>query len=649
APTPAKRRRQQTWRACERCRTRRVKCDNTRPCLQCRERGVSCTNTNARGERDLKSLPLALREIEKLKLRISDLESELAECKKPLAKTTVSVSSSPSEQSDASSNIVTHHRRPPGRGWVGTYITCPRSGQRSYYGPFSAFYFLGRIGAYLSETLDQSVTDRYLYPQGVSDSLANLATLHTAQQSMNKSHAFNTAPRPMMARTQEESFLQLFWESYHCTVPIIDDIDFMQNYNSLWDANGTYRKPCPLTDIVVALSMQYGWTFLASNSSNANTLDDPFNDATSAGRWHFHRCQSLLNVDLESPSLLMIQCKIFSTTYLCNASFTNMAHATLGQTSILAHILGLHQEPPEDMPCKERELRKRVWCCLHTLETRMSLKLGRPPVLDDFHTTTQPPSEDADLGLLNSAESFAPDITWMSFTTRSESLMAVVKDIHTTLLERAARIIHEGGLQGSPYQDPQALEAYAKAVSEQIPLMQEWVGKLPTGIKMKRRGQGEAFSVDRSCFDIDVGAPLWLQRQRLFLELMYHNQMISFYRPCIAFPRTSAPAVYSPILKQHAVAALNHAIAHTDMVLQAVVETDLMNGWQECFQWQWNATITAIGFLFSNPIDPSTPAARKALEKGITIFETLGKSYSMAANGAIVVKDLMAKAELLSS
>ncbi|UKZ52583.1 hypothetical protein TrVGV298_006361 [Trichoderma virens] len=83
APTPAKRRRQQTWRACERCRTRRVKCDNTRPCLQCRERGVSCTNTNARGERDLKSLPLALREIEKLKLRISDLESELAECKKP--------------------------------------------------------------------------------------------------------------------------------------------------------------------------------------------------------------------------------------------------------------------------------------------------------------------------------------------------------------------------------------------------------------------------------------------------------------------------------------------------------------------------------------------------------------------------------------
>lgn len=598
----------------------------------------------------------ARREIEKLKLRISDLESELAKYKKPLAKTKVSVSSLPPEQPVAFSSIATHHwelaigtRRTPGRGWVGTYITSPRSGQGSYYGPFSVYYFLGRIGAYLGAALDQSVTDRHLYPQGVSGTLETLTTVTTTQQSMNRSDVSVTAPQPMMTRTQEEYFLQLFWESYHCTMPIIDDIDFVKRYNSLWDTDGAYREPCPLTDVVIALSMQYGWTFLASSSSNSNTLDDPFKDAAIAGRSHFRRCQSILNVSLESPSLLTIQCKIFSIAYLCNASLTNMAHSTLGQTIRLAQILGLHQEPPDDMPTKERELRKRVWCYLHTLDTRMSLKLGRPSAVDDSHTTTTPPSEDADLGLLNSAESFAPDITWMSYTTLSESFIAVVKDIHTTLLKRAAKIINERELQGSPYEDPQALEAYAKVISDQMPLVREWVEKLPTGLKIKRKGQGEAFSVDRSSLDIDIGAPLWLQRHRMSLELMYHSQMVSLYRPCIMFPCTSAPAIYSPMLKQHAVAALNHAIAHTDIMLQILIETDLVNGWQECFQCQWNATVTAIGFLLANPIDPSTPAARKALEKGIVIFETLGKNYAMAANGATVIKDLIAKAELLSS
>lgn len=489
--------------------------------------------------------------------------------------------------------------------------------------------------------IDQSLADRHISPQGVK--WKELVPLTV--QGVDENSTATAVHEPMMSRTQEEQFIQQFWDMHYCLLPLINDLDFMHHYNSLWETDEPYRKQCPLADIIVALSMQHSWVFLTANSTDTIAVQDP----TVAGRWYFHRCQSLIAGDVEHPTLITVQCKMLSYLYLCIASFCNTAHMCLGQATRMAQTLGLHLEPPEDASPEQADVRKRVWTCLCIMERRMSLKLGRPCAIDDFDTTSTFPAEDVKSGVLSSADAYAPDITWMTYTIQLESLIRMAKEANERLQEISDEILNQRGTKGSIYKDPEAVEAFARAISEQVPYMQAWVKQLPPGLKFKRRGNDEPLSVNRSRLDIDVAAPLWLQRQRISLELIYHSEMINLLRPCIVFSPKHASVMHSLVTKQNAVAALNHAIAYTNHMHQMVLETDVMNGWQEHLTWQWNATITAIGYILANPVDPSTPAASKAVDMGIGVFETFADSYVMAANAAAAAKDLKAKAVLLKS
>jgi hypothetical protein len=78
-----------------------------------------------------------------------------------------------------------------------------------------------------------------------------------------------------------------------------------------------------------------------------------------------------------------------------------------------------------------------------------------------------------------------------------------------------------------------------ECVSERL---DEWLKGIPGALKTKRRSNGDPFSTDLSAVEIEQFAPLWLQQQRLLLELMYHNLCMNLYRPFISFPSITAPA-----------------------------------------------------------------------------------------------------------
>ncbi|KAG3193951.1 hypothetical protein PC129_g24968 [Phytophthora cactorum] len=78
-------------------------------------------------------------------------------------------------------------------------------------------------------------------------------------------------------------------------------------------------------------------------------------------------------------------------------------------------------------------------------------------------------------------------------------------------------------------------------------------------------------------------------------------------------------------------------------------ETDLLNGWQECFLWQWNPTVNLVGFVLAYPINPVTATARQAVEKAIEVFGVSGRYFAVAASATSVTRDLTEKADLLVS
>jgi hypothetical protein len=149
-----------------------------------------------------------------------------------------------------------------------------------------------------------------------------------------------------------------------------------------------------------------------------------------------------------------------------------------------------------------------------------------------------------------------------------------------------------------------------------------------------------------------------LQRQRLFLELLYHTFTINLHRPFIAFPAMSEPSPSSssnsaltpglgPLVTAHATTAARHCIAITAILHQILTETDLLKGWHEAFQQQWNAAITMVGFLLAFPASPTAGSVRTALADAVCVFEEFGKHFAVGTSAAHATRDLLSKADLV--
>ena len=460
-------------------------------------------------------------------------------------------------------------------------------------------------------------------------------------------HDGNPSPEDLTG-TQEDYFLSLFWQSYHCTLQVIDETEFKEHYRSLWTRPGSPRQPSALVDIILAICMQYG----VASARRSGTIKEPSvdvdgNDATMAGRWLYRRSQTLLSGELESPTIMTLQCHIFSVYYLCIASFQNMAHTTLALAVRTAQILGIHLEPPDNLPRKERELRKRLWWTLYTLESKTCMKLGRPWSAEISHSTCNLPADDYELALLSGSNfaSFGENVTWLTYSLQNTKLCLAARAVYIAFYDKCADIFSAND-EKTIYNNSHAMESSAQPLLSSIQCLQTWLRELPEGLKTKRKDSGEPFSTDKSPLELELFAPMWLQRQRLLLELLYHNLAMNLYRPFISFSQPFSPD--TPVANGHANSCVNHAIALTHIMHQVLTETDMLSGWHEAFQWQWNAALSLTGFVLAYPQAPSSSSAREAINNAISVFEQFGKNFAVASSAANVARDLTTKADFLT-
>lgn len=632
-PRTRQKKRGQVARACDWCRVHRIKCDSINPCSNCKNRGGQCSNS---GAIKAATLPHAYREIERLERRVEELEQEKErDAEKPVhqPRTPISLPRSLSDGQESGTGEQDLARSRPKGAWEGIYISTARSPQKTWYGSSSLFCFIGHIDAFLAVALQQSHLAERMLPDSASN-LLDGPTTEAAEDQVGQltpptNDPINTGE--YLTSTQEEYFLSLFWQSYYTSYPILDELEFKKYYRSLWATPDGKRKPSALADIVIAVCMQYGMARLPSveRGLNATSRANVNNtDATIAGRWYYRRCQTLLSAELESPIISTLQCHILCSIYLCCASFQNMAISACGLAVQTAYMLGLHLEPPQSMPRRERETRKRLWWTLYVLETEMSMKLGRPFLLHDSSTACSLPADDREIAMLVGA-SFAPlgeNVTWLTW------------NLHNTKLLLAARTAYTTSYNGAP-------DSFNACNNQPITeRLEHWLKDVPEAIKTQRQNNGVPFSTDRSALQIEQFAPLWLQRQRLLLELMYHNLCINLYRPSISFASATAqtPLAYGMAMKCAA-----HAMALTHMTHQVLTSTSILAGWLEAFQWQWNAAMTLVGFVLAYPHDASTGAARSTIDLSVAVLENFGNSFAVAAGAANIIGELCAKVDVL--
>ncbi|CAK7224202.1 hypothetical protein SEUCBS140593_005491 [Sporothrix eucalyptigena] len=683
--------RSQVVRACEWCRVHRTKCDNSVPCSNCKSRGARCSNDDLSRQM---SLPSAHREIERLRKQVEQLEQELKEVQEGLgehsAKTPKTpktpLTSEPSPFSDAprwtapsqQPYLLADAATDTGTGiarpfWGGVHVSTARSPHKTWYGPSSLFFFIGRVAAVLDASLQFQQTDAH-GSLGVQEapSIDNMLDVNPAGmlvdgQTPSKAPSApgpaSNAPKPgltldplagarFLTLTQEEYFLDLYWQSYHTSLfAILDEAEFRQHYRSLWKSSGQARAPSALVDIVLALCMQYGVSTMAPSMRQKLTADN--DDTTIAGRWYYRRCQALLEYELESPSLATLQCHVLCGVYLCNGTFQNMSDSSCGLAVREAFMLGLHLEPPPDLPLRQRELRKRIWWALYVLDSKIGMKLGRPFQVQLSGTTTPALLSDRVDVAAASGSNFAPlgdDRSWLSFHVFHSSLFRIARTAHVAFY--CSNTIPVGQEQ-TIWDNAVALEAHAQIALAHGEAFLQWAAGVHPALTTARANDSSPFSTDGSALEIEPFAPLWVQRQRLLLELMYHNLSINLYRPMISFHRNvPLPA------QQCAATCARHAITLTNLMHQVLSSTTILAGWHEAFQWQWNAAMSLVGFLLSSTqagvqtavqtgVQTDVQKARKAIDQAVAVFDIFGQNFAVATSAAKIIRNLCTKVDLL--
>ena len=269
-----------------------------------------------------------------------------------------------------------------------------------------------------------------------------------------------------------------------------------------------------------------------------------------------------------------------------------------------------------------------MWWTLYVLETKMSMHLGRPFLLHDSSTTCSLPADDPEIAMLVGS-SFAPlgeNVTWLTWNLHYTKLLLAARTAYTIFYDGAPETLNVGNCQ--PFTEP----------------LEDWLKDVPGLIKTQRQDNGVPFSTDRSTLQIEQFAPLWLQRQRLLLELMYHHLCINLYRPSISF---ASATVQTPLADEMAMKCSAHAIALTHMMHQVLTSTSILAGWLEAFQWQWNAAMTLVGIVLAYPHDDSTGAARSTIDLSVAVLENFGNSFAVAAGAANILGELCAKVDVL--
>ncbi|KAK4152333.1 fungal-specific transcription factor domain-containing protein [Chaetomidium leptoderma] len=648
APRP-RRKRSQVVRACDWCRKHRVKCDSHYPCSNCANRGGECSNETMKAA----SLPLAHREIDRLRLKVQELELELRQERAHdapissnrylLANSSLSppALSASSEYGTGDSSRV--------NVWGGIRMSTARSPHKTWYGPSSLFYFIGRINNFLDGMLQQPHSADHMLLDSSSRRLDEpTATPEepepTHHHPVDPTEDAATKAAYYLSPTQEEYFLDLFWQSYHTSLfPILDEAAFKEHYRSLWTASGNTRKPSALVDIVVAMCMQYGMSMLPAVKQQ-QVLVDNNNDAAIAGRWHYRRSQALLARELESPTVPTLQCHLLCCVYLCCGSFQNMADSACGLAVRAAYMLGLHLDAPQTMAHREREMRKRLWWALYVLDSKIGMKLGRPFLLPHLSNATPSLPGDHLEAALQSGSHFAPlgdNVTWLSFSLQQSKLFRAARTVHTAFYDKNPNVDDGQTI----WDDQQALASHAEFIGPYLKGLDEWAAGVPVALTTKRQNNAAPFSTDGSApLDIEQLAPLWLQRQRLLLELMYHNLSANLYRPFISF----GPAPPSTVVEEAAIQCALHAMAVTKITHQVLSTTAILAGWHEAFQLQWNAALTLVGFVLSHPHGGvSTAEARKAIDLSVAVFDIFSDSFAVATSAAKIMRDLGAKVDFL--
>ncbi|KAF9699532.1 hypothetical protein EKO04_002477 [Ascochyta lentis] len=362
--------------ACERCRSKRIKCNGLQPCDQCTKKSAHCEfaiaplpaagGTEALAEK----LDLVLARLETIEQRLNQ-KAQGNDAQVPFPVHTPGL---------AKPQFLALH--PKARGVVKLN---QQTGCLEYYGRTSTFQIASALGKRIehadgtSKNVSATKKRRIEPPQSPSDSpgvapkALNLDELTSFCDYIVPPHALRSDRRLQVHITDRH--LQAFFCTIHLFLPVLDQTRFRSRYSSLRKLIGDKRLVCATDDD--ASRPQFVCLLYAVLALGALYEDDE-DDSPMWASWYFGEAQSMLGRLLDASNLELTQAATFLGAYAQHAIKPNLAYNLNGIAARLAYSIGLNVESLHRSLGFDKEEARRTWAIIYIQEVELSLDAGRP-------------------------------------------------------------------------------------------------------------------------------------------------------------------------------------------------------------------------------------------------------------------------------
>ncbi|OQE28645.1 hypothetical protein PENSTE_c003G06432 [Penicillium steckii] len=496
-PAPKRTKRPRAAQACDRCRTKKYKCDEQYPCLHCKKSQLDCVyQGNYRERESSRSANYVVdleKKLEELTSKLRMAEAQLAISPQPsnpliqpVVQTAIETTpcsmprpgSTPQEQTTLRRDVP--EESPDSAGDEISEFNHHTNGTE-FHGSTSSAAIIG----HLSKSREPKRHEER-QPTTIDSSL--ISTLH------NPSFSPSAGPgQPTSLETQNYYFDQAhvfmngYFENIHFIHPFIDKDEFLLRANNLWFNRTHTPEPS-----FVALYLS-----VLSFGALVRVWDE--DKLAGMGRFEWSRklfgeAQAYLNYLRFSNDLETVQCLYFMAKICQNELNPNLAYMYLGLAVRTCLSAGFNRQisSPKD---QRSSWISKTWWGIFSLEIEMSFSTGRPDTLgmDEYHNRAIPDRDDSEYAIIPWMIDFAQIIRRVSIQIYHSRITLQEK------LQLALQIEME---------------------------IDRWLARLPEKIKPDIG----AYQPSRSA----LRDPKWARRQRLVLGIRYYNVKMLLFRPFLS-------------------------------------------------------------------------------------------------------------------
>ncbi|KAJ6167297.1 hypothetical protein N7497_000140 [Penicillium chrysogenum] len=351
-------RRPRAARACDYCRQKKYKCDESYPCSYCKGRGVECVYKG----QDMSRLRVTPDYVRKLEAQVKELSSRIEAYGIAGA---ASIGGKPAGTNSGTSTL-DHEPTQPGINRDDPAMrssTSPwETGQQEVSGVNSHTRGVEFSGSSSSVALLSHVQRTGDEPEGDVSSL--LSTLHNPAfspadpQTARESHREIDYPASSNWFPQCRGFLEAFFTTIHYVHPILDKHIFLQRCESLWSGNEADGQQLS--------SFTALYLSVLSLGALVGTRDDEPIDGIDNMQWSrkfFEKAKSCCNQIGMVTDLEMTQCYFILAKVCQNELHPHLSYMYIGLAIRTALAMGINREPGTNSK-KSADLRKaesRTW------------------------------------------------------------------------------------------------------------------------------------------------------------------------------------------------------------------------------------------------------------------------------------------------